>query len=101
MADFDELTDDEALALRRYELATANRRRFKLLRLASRSTIRLVGAFTKTLDARYSHDAEGLALLTQRAVPAYERLGRLNGAIRYAHSMALRTLRATGIARPR
>jgi hypothetical protein len=101
LADFDELTEAQALALQRYEIAARNRRRFKLLRLASRSTLRLIGAFSEGLDPGRAHDAEGLALLTQRSVPAYRRLSKIDRAIAYAHRMALRTLRATGVRTPR
>jgi hypothetical protein len=101
MSDFQRLTAKEKLALERYELNSHLRRRFKLSRLAARSSLRLIRVFTRNLDASRSHDAAGLALFAQRAAPEYERLARLNGAIRYAHDLALRTLRATGIRLPR
>lgn len=101
MADFHALNDDETLALRRYELAARHRRRFKLLRLAAYSSLRLIDTLRVRLDPRRSGDARALGLLAERSGSAYGSLAGISAAVLYAHRLALRTLRATGIRRPR
>ena len=101
MSDFQRLTDEEELALERYELNARLRRRFKLARMEARSSLRLIRVFTDRLDSGSSDDAEGLAALTSRAANRYQRLSGLDGAIRFAHDIAMRTVKATGIRLPR